>query len=98
MIMYGGKIAEYGPSDRVFSQPKHPYTQALLRAIPRLRGPIDRLAYIPGTPPDLRNPPTGCRFHPRCPKAFDRCAREEPPLFRVGENHLSACWLNEGEG
>ncbi|BAA80578.1 oligopeptide ABC transporter, ATP binding protein [Aeropyrum pernix K1] len=98
MIMYGGKIAEYGPSDAVFTKPQHPYTQALLKAIPKLRGPIDRLAYIPGSPPDLRNPPPGCRFHPRCPKAFDRCSREEPPLFRVGDGHLSACWLNEGGG
>ncbi|BAN90461.1 ABC transporter ATP-binding protein [Aeropyrum camini] len=98
MVMYGGKIAEYGPSDTVFTKPQHPYTQALLRAIPKLRGPIDRLAYIPGSPPDLRNPPPGCRFHPRCPKAFDRCSREEPPLFKVGERHLSACWLSEGGG
>ncbi len=96
-VMYAGKIVEYGSSEDIYRNPKHPYTKALLRAIPRLRGPVDKLIYIPGQPPDLRNPPSGCRFHPRCPEAFERCRLREPPLFNLGNGHLSACWLNEGE-
>lgn len=97
MIMYAGRVVEYGPSDLIFGSPKHPYTQALLRAIPRLRGPIDKLVYIPGQPPDLRNPPPGCRFAPRCSLAMDECHRSEPPLFRLRDGRLSACWLNRDE-
>lgn len=97
MIMYAGKIVEYGSSDLIFNSPKHPYTQALLRAIPRLRGPIDKLVYIPGQPPDLRNPPPGCRFAPRCSMAMGECHRSEPPLFRLRDGRLSACWLNRDE-
>ncbi len=94
-IMYAGKIVEYGPSEKIFREPQHPYTQLLLRAIPRLHGAKEKLIYIPGSPPDLRNPPRGCRFHPRCPYVMDKCKVEEPPLFQVGHKHYSACWLNE---
>jgi len=94
-IMYAGKIVEYGPSERVFMEPQHPYTQLLLKAIPRLRGPKEKLAYIPGQPPDLRSPPTGCRFHPRCPFVFDKCYKEEPELIKVGKDHYASCWLLE---
>jgi peptide/nickel transport system ATP-binding protein len=92
-IMYGGKIVEYGPSDLVYNNPRHPYTRALLNSIPRLRGEIRDLTWIPGTPPDLINPPPGCRFHPRCPHAMERCKKEEPPVVEVDRNHYVACWL-----
>jgi peptide/nickel transport system ATP-binding protein len=92
-IMYGGKIVEYGPSDLVYNNPRHPYTRALLNSIPRLRGEIRDLTWIPGTPPDLINPPPGCRFHPRCPHAMERCKKEEPPMVEVDRNHYVACWL-----
>ncbi|MCE4599487.1 MAG: ABC transporter ATP-binding protein [Desulfurococcales archaeon] len=97
-IMYAGKIVEYGPSEKIFKEPQHPYTQLLLRAIPRLHGVKEKLIYIPGSPPDLRNPPRGCRFHPRCPYVMDVCRVEEPPLFQVGHQHYSACWLNKESG
>ncbi len=94
-IMYAGKIVEIGPSDDVYKEPQHPYTQALLKAIPRLRGPKEKLIYIPGQPPDLRTPPTGCRFHPRCPYAMDICKEKEPPYLasRGRGKQLAACWL-----
>ncbi|MEM1608865.1 MAG: ABC transporter ATP-binding protein, partial [Ignisphaera sp.] len=77
-VMYAGKIVEMGSSDDVYSQPLHPYTQGLLNSIPSIRR-RKGLSWIPGSPPDLRNPPQGCRFHPRCPYAMDICRREEPP-------------------
>ncbi len=92
-VMYAGKIVEYGTADQVYNNPLHPYTQALLRAVPRLRGPKTRLYYIPGSPPDLRNPPRGCRFNPRCEKRFEPCDREEPPLVEAEKGHYVACWL-----
>ncbi len=93
-IMYGGKIVELGPSSNVFRDPKHPYTSLLLESIPRVG--MKKLKWIPGTPPDLSNPPPGCRFWPRCPYVRDRCRREEPPLVDVGNDHLVSCWLYGG--
>jgi peptide/nickel transport system ATP-binding protein len=92
-VMYAGKIVELGPSERIYRDPQHPYTQALLKAIPRLRAPRMKLSYIPGQPPDLRNPPRGCRFHPRCPYAMDICREREPPSIEMGRGHQVACWL-----
>jgi len=92
-VMYSGKIVEYGPSDSVYNNPLHPYTQGLIRSIPRLSGEKSELVGIPGEPPDLINPPPGCRFHPRCPFAMDICRREEPPLIEVEKGHFVACWL-----
>ncbi len=92
-IMYAGKIVEYGPLDKIFYEPLHPYTKALLEAIPRLHGEKKRLKGISGLPPDLRNPPPGCRFHPRCPYADNVCKKEEPTLRHVGEGRLVACHL-----
>jgi len=91
-IMYGGKLVEFGPAEEVFIEPKHPYTHLLLSSIPR----IDRrtkLTWIPGTPPDLRNPPPGCRFWPRCPHAMDICKKEEPPIVELGRGHRVLCHL-----
>jgi peptide/nickel transport system ATP-binding protein len=90
-VMYAGRIAERAPAAALFSRPQHPYTVGLLGAAPSLEGGAERLASIEGTVPDLRNPPTGCRFAPRCPFAVARCA-EQPPLAPVGEGHLAACW------
>lgn len=92
-IMYAGKIVEQGSAEDIFLRPRHPYTHLLLRAIPRLRGPVERLEYIPGQPPDLVSPPRGCRFRPRCPFAMDVC-RQDPELVAVGDGHYAACWLN----
>ncbi len=100
-IMYAGKIVEYGTAEQIFYNPMHPYTRALLRAIPRLTGEIEKLAYIPGVPPDLRSPPPGCRFHPRCSEVMDICRRDEPPIVEVEKGHYVSCWLyakREGGG
>jgi len=92
-VMYAGKIVEYGSSEQIFGNPLHPYTRALLKAIPRLKGPVEKLEYIPGVPPDLRRPPRGCRFNPRCPQVMDICRREEPPIQEIEPGHYVACWL-----
>ncbi|GBC69485.1 Oligopeptide transport ATP-binding protein OppD [archaeon HR01] len=82
-VMYAGELVELGDADDVLTNPLHPYTRKLLAATPRLRG--DRPPeYIPGSPPDLVNPPSGCRFHPRCPVMFDRCISVRPPMFSSG--------------
>jgi len=95
-VMYAGKLVERGPVRTIFNQPAHPYTEALLQAVPKLTDRSKRLWSIEGQPPDLANPPTGCPFNPRCPHAEDRCRREVPPEFQVGENHSTRCWLWEG--
>ena len=95
-VMYAGKLVERAPVRTIFNSPAHPYTEALLHAVPSLTEKTDRLWSIEGQPPDLTNPPAGCPFHPRCPKAEDRCRSEVPPEFQVGENHIARCWLWEG--
>ena len=90
-VMYAGKIVEIGKVDDLFSDPLHPYSKALISAIPSIKEK-KKLRGLPGFPPDLRNPPPGCRFHPRCPYAMDVCRREEPPLLDVG-GRLVACHL-----
>src|SRR5262249_35781825 len=84
-VMYAGRMVESGPVRQIFNRPTHPYTAALLASIPRLSDQRGRLTAIDGQPPDLAAPPTGCAFHPRCPKAFDRCRLEDPPSFQVAE-------------
>jgi peptide/nickel transport system ATP-binding protein len=92
-VMYAGKIVELGANEQIYGrEPLHPYTQKLLASTPRLREKVSELDFIPGVPPDLLNPPTGCRFHPRCPYAFDRCREEEPELREVEDGHMVACW------
>ena len=93
-IMYAGKIVEYGTAEQIYENPQHPYTQALLKAIPRLRGPVEKLYWIPGSPPDLRAPPPGCRFYPRCDRVMEICRKEEPPVTEVEPGHYVACWLH----
>ncbi len=93
-IMYAGKIVEFGTAEQVYGNPQHPYTQALLRSIPRLHGEITKLEWIPGTPPDLISPPPGCRFAPRCNHVMDICNKEEPPVIEVEPGHYVSCWLH----
>jgi oligopeptide/dipeptide ABC transporter ATP-binding protein len=94
-VMYAGRLVERAPVRTIFNQPAHPYTEALLNAMPKLTDKTERLWSIEGQPPDLANLPPGCPFSPRCPKAMDRCRREVPPEFQVGENHSTRCWLWE---
>jgi peptide/nickel transport system ATP-binding protein len=93
LVMYAGKLAEKAPSDAVVDSPKHPYTQLLLSSLPEVgvRYEEQRLAGIPGRPPSLLDPPTGCRFRDRCPLAFEKCG-EEPPFAAVESGRSAACW------
>lgn len=95
IVMYAGRIVEQGPVRAVIPHPEHPYTKGLLRAMPS--GDVSRaqLQVIKGNLPSPLDLPAGCRFHPRCPSAFDACKVREPPLITVGSNHISACWLHE---
>jgi peptide/nickel transport system ATP-binding protein len=102
-IMYAGEVVETAPAATLGESPQHPYTQGLLGSFPPLSGPLLRLAGIPGTPPDLRNPPSGCRFHPRCPHCtrddaglYLRQTTERPVLREVGQGHSVACHLVAG--
>jgi len=97
VVMYGGKVAEYGSADFIYNQPQHPYTQRLLASFPDLNEPSDNLASIPGTPPRLTNLPTGCRFHPRCEVKIDACARVDPPILETSPAHYAACHLCKGK-
>jgi len=93
-IMYAGKMAEYGDIVTIFKDPLHPYTQGLLGAFPSIKAPKTRMVSIPGLPPDLLDPPSGCRFHPRCPYAMDICRKKEPPLEKTGkEERYVSCYL-----
>jgi peptide/nickel transport system ATP-binding protein len=91
-VMYGGNIVEVAPTREIFRNPRHPYTVMLMKAIPNVKRPVKRLESIPGTVPEMINPPSGCRFHPRCPLAGEGCDRGTPRLKQVTENHLVACF------
>src|SRR6266849_7175376 len=91
-VMYSGRIVEHASVARLFAQPQHPYTVGLLGSIPRLDLEQERLPAIEGLVPNPLDPVPGCRFHPRCPFAIDRCRQEDPPLFDLGNGHQSACW------
>jgi oligopeptide/dipeptide ABC transporter ATP-binding protein len=94
-VMYGGQIVEQAATADLFRHPTHPYTEALLRAVPRIDRPTTRLATIPGMVPPATSWPSGCRFHPRCPHAWDRCAAEMPPPLPAGGGRVARCWLIE---
>ena len=96
-VMYAGNIVELADVKELFANPLHPYTQGLMRAIPMINRRMERLETIPGSVPDLIYPPSGCRFHPRCPFAFEKCKLEKPELIHVGKGHTVACHLY-GEG
>jgi len=96
VVMYAGKVVERAPAERLFANPKHPYTICLFRSVPRLDTAIRaRLETIEGVVPSPNNWPTGCRFHDRCPRATDKCVREEPPLEEKSAGHMAACWRAE---
>jgi oligopeptide/dipeptide ABC transporter ATP-binding protein len=108
VVMYAGKVVEQGTVHELFTNPQHPYTQGLLRSIPKLGHKTEYLPTIEGTVPSLGNLPRGCRFQSRCPKVFDRCRTAEPLLIRVPQGsgsprdldhlgHASACYLVQGE-
>ena len=92
-IMYAGKIVEHGSSVNIFKRPLHPYTSGLIAAFPNIKGPRTRVTSIPGIPPDLLHPPSGCRFHPRCKYAMDICKKKEPIEVEVEKDHYVSCHL-----
>lgn len=91
-VMYAGCLVEKAATRTIFQSPRHRYTKALLSAFPSIAGPKTELVALPGDPPDLLMPPPGCRFHPRCAHAIDRCRQEKPPFVQVGDAHWAACW------
>jgi peptide/nickel transport system ATP-binding protein len=93
IVMYGGRVVESGSTTQIFEHPQHPYTWSLLQSIPRLDQPRDQLLTIAALPPDLRRPPSGCLFHPRCRFRVERCLKEEPPLVEVSPGHWARCWV-----
>ena len=90
-VMYAGILAEYANAVDLFRNPMHPYTQALMNSFPSIVGPKRRLVPVPGEPPNLLNPPTGCRFYPRCPLAMEICKREVPSFTEYDNKHWAAC-------
>ncbi|GAB2466020.1 ABC transporter ATP-binding protein [Streptosporangium sandarakinum] len=96
-IMYAGRVVETGTAEALHRAPRHPYTLGLLRSFPRLRGPREELLGIPGVPPDLRSPPPGCAFHPRCAMAVAECS-ESLPVLRAEADGEVACLLDDGRG
>lgn len=93
-IMYASKIVEYGNVNDIFYNPKHPYTQALLKAIPKINNKESKLLTIEGTVPSSLNYPKGCHFCTRCPLVFEKCLTEEPPFVKISDSHFSACFKN----
>ncbi len=97
VVAYGGEHVEWGSADAVIPRPAHPYTQKLIGSIPRLHE-TTQPEFLPGSPPDLVEPPAGCRFHPRCPRAFEPCAQRSPPAFAAPTGQQVRCWLYERKG
>lgn len=93
-IMYAGEIVELAPSREIFDEPLHPYTQGLMASFPALTGPRKNLQGIPGSPPDLISPPSGCRFHPRCPHRMEQCDKIAPKYIEARPGHFVACHLH----
>jgi oligopeptide/dipeptide ABC transporter ATP-binding protein len=96
MVMYAGQVDELGATRTIFDRPRHPYTQGLLEAFPSIHGPRVPLKGIPGNPPDLSAVPAGCRFHPRCPYAVDKCAEIEPDLYPLDGELVRCLRLADG--
>ena len=96
-VMYAGRMAELAPSTEIFHRPLHPYTMGLMSSFPSIVGEKTELVTIPGEPPDLLNPPTGCRFHPRCPFATEICRTDQPEFKEHAPDHWAACWHPGGE-
>jgi peptide/nickel transport system ATP-binding protein len=94
-VMYAGKLVEYGKTADVFRRPRHPYSYLLLSSTPSITGPRRKLAPLEGEPANLLDPPTGCRFHPRCPFMTEKCVLEEPPLSEKAPGHSAACWHSD---
>ncbi|HPQ37458.1 MAG TPA: ABC transporter ATP-binding protein [Synergistaceae bacterium] len=97
VVMYAGKVVEEAPVRPLFKDSKHPYTRGLLRSIPKIREDRERLDVIPGVVPNPLNFPPGCRFHNRCPECFEKCTREEPPLYILNDGRKCRCWLYEND-
>ncbi len=95
-VMYAGNMVEVASTKKLFANPHHPYTQGLLKTVPRLTGG-GIASGIPGRIPDYLNPPSGCRFHPRCPHVMDKCHEEKPPLFGLDQDHEVACFLYQDQ-
>ena len=96
-IMYAGRIVEEGPTETIFNAPRHPYTDHLVHTLPVI-GDKTQKESLSGSPPNLADPPSGCRFHPRCPLAMDRCQTETPKMLKLSERHRVACHLVEEAG
>jgi oligopeptide/dipeptide ABC transporter ATP-binding protein len=92
-VMYAGKLMEVAQAVALYDKPLHPYTQGLLKSIPNISLEEQKLETMPGSPPDLIEPPTGCNFHPRCPHAMEKCSSIEPPMKEIENGHWAACWL-----
>lgn len=97
-VMYAGEVVESGPVDDIFYRGSHPYTKGLQQAMPDARHHAgQQLDAIPGSPPDLFAPPSGCGYHPRCPHAMQVCAQQTPPGFEINSGHQASCWLNHAD-
>ncbi|WP_367566697.1 ABC transporter ATP-binding protein [Lacrimispora sp.] len=98
VVMYCGRVVEKGDVKSIFAAPSHPYTRGLLASIPKLGVQADQLESIPGSVPNPKYMPEGCKFAPRCTRAFDKCRSQEPGFFEVGDGHVSRCWLCDKKG
>jgi oligopeptide/dipeptide ABC transporter ATP-binding protein len=97
-VMYAGRIVEIARAQEIFSRPMHPYTRGLIACVPNILADQKELVTMPGSPPDLVDPPAGCPFAPRCPKVMPICREKTPALFEHAPGHSAACWLYGKEG